>query len=180
MNYNNITSGENIPNDINVIIEISSYSNPIKYEVNKKYGILFVDRFITTPMFYPCNYGYINNTLSLDNDPLDVIVITKYSIIPGAVIRCRPIGILNMTDESGNDKKIIAVPHNKVSQEYLLINNIKDLPKLLQQQIIYFFKHYKDLENKKWCKIEKWGDLFQAQKEILSSIKRFQQKKINL
>ncbi|QJC34703.1 inorganic diphosphatase [Enterobacteriaceae endosymbiont of Donacia crassipes] len=179
MNYNNISSGENIPNDINVIIEISSHSNPIKYEVNKKYGILFVDRFITTPMFYPCNYGYINNTLSLDDDPLDVIVITKYSIIPGTVIRCRPIGILNMIDESGNDKKIIAVPHNTISQEYLLIKNIKDLPKLLQQQIIYFFQHYKDLENKKWCKIENWGDLSQAQTEILSSIKRFQQKKIN-
>ncbi|QJC35481.1 inorganic diphosphatase [Enterobacteriaceae endosymbiont of Donacia proxima] len=179
MNYNNINSGENIPNDINVIIEISSYSNPIKYEVNKKYGILFVDRFISVPMFYPCNYGYINNTLSLDSDPLDVLVITKYSIIPGTVIRCRPIGILNMTDESGDDKKIIAVPHNKISQEYSLIKKIKDLPKLLQQQIIYFFKHYKDLENKKWCKIENWGDLFQAQKEILSSIKRFQKKKIN-
>ncbi|QJC36292.1 inorganic diphosphatase [Enterobacteriaceae endosymbiont of Donacia cincticornis] len=177
MNYNNISSGENIPNDINVIIEISSHSNPIKYEINKKYGILFVDRFITTPMFYPCNYGYINNTLSLDDDPLDVVVITKYSIIPGTVIRCRPIGILNMIDESGDDKKIIAVPHNKISQEYLLINKIQDLPKLLQQQIMYFFQHYKDLENEKWCKTKSWGNLLQAQTEILSSIKRFKQKK---
>ncbi|QJC33889.1 inorganic diphosphatase [Enterobacteriaceae endosymbiont of Donacia provostii] len=178
MNYNNIPSGKNIPNDINVIIEISSYSHPIKYEVNKKYGTLFVDRFINTPMFYPCNYGYINNTLSLDNDPLDVLVITNYSILPGTVIRCRPIGILNMIDESGNDKKIIAVPHDIISKEYSLIKKIKDLPILLQKQIIYFFKHYKDLEKNKWCKINNWGNLFQAQEEILFSIKRFKENNI--
>ncbi|QJC35893.1 inorganic diphosphatase [Enterobacteriaceae endosymbiont of Donacia sparganii] len=179
MNFNNIPAGKNIPSDINVVIEISSNSNPIKYEVNKKYGMLFVDRFITTPMFYPCNYGYINNTLSLDKDPLDAVVITKYPIIPGSVIRCRPIGLLKMIDESGDDKKIIAVPHDKISQEYTFIKNIKDLSILLQKQIIYFFQHYKDLESKKWCKINNWGNLFQAHKEILSSIERFQKKDKN-
>ncbi|QJC37523.1 inorganic diphosphatase [Enterobacteriaceae endosymbiont of Donacia thalassina] len=179
MNLNSIPAGKNIPNDINVIIEISSNSSPIKYEINKKYGTLFVDRFINIPIFYPCNYGYINNTLSLDNDALDVLVITKYPIIPGSVIRCRPIGLLNMIDESGDDKKIIAVPHEKISQEYILIKEIKDLSIFLQKQIIYFFKHYKDLENKKWCKVNDWGDIFQAKNEILISIKRFQQKNNN-
>ncbi|QJC34302.1 inorganic diphosphatase [Enterobacteriaceae endosymbiont of Donacia cinerea] len=177
MNLNSIPAGKNIPNDINVIIEISSNSNGIKYEVNKKYGILFVDRFINIPIFYPCNYGYINNTLSLDKDPLDVLVITNYSIIPGSVIRCRPIGLLNMIDEAGDDKKIIAVPHNKISQEFILIKDIIDLSVLLQKKIIYFFKHYKDLEPKKWCQVNNWGNVFDAQKEILLSVQRFQQKK---
>ncbi|QJC37113.1 inorganic diphosphatase [Enterobacteriaceae endosymbiont of Donacia vulgaris] len=177
MNFNDIPSGKNIPNDINVIIEISSNSNSIKYEVNKKYEMLFVDRFINIPIFYPFNYGYINNTLSLDKDPLDVLVITKYSIIPGSVIRCRPIGLLNMLDEAGDDKKIIAVPHDKISQEFTLIKDINNLPVLLKKQIVYFFKHYKDLEPKKWCQVNNWENIFQAQKEILLSIKRFKQKK---
>ncbi|QJC33073.1 inorganic diphosphatase [Enterobacteriaceae endosymbiont of Donacia semicuprea] len=178
MNFKNISSGENIPNDINVIIEISLNSNSVKYEINKKNGILFVDRFIFTPMFYPFNYGYINNTLSLDNDPLDVVVITKYSILPGSVIRCRPIGLLSMIDESGNDNKIIAVPHKKISKEYCLIKNIKDLSILLQEQIIYFFKHYKDLEKGKWCKINGWKDLKKAHDEILFSIDTFKKNNI--
>ncbi|QJC33484.1 inorganic diphosphatase [Enterobacteriaceae endosymbiont of Donacia clavipes] len=179
MNFKNISSGKNIPNDINVIIEISLNSNPVKYEINKKNGVLFVDRFILTPMFYPFNYGYINNTLSLDKDPLDVVVITQYPILPGSVIRCRPIGLLNMIDESGNDNKIIAVPHKKISKEYYLIKNIKDLSILLQEQIIYFFKHYKDLEKGKWCKINGWEDLKKAHEEILFSINKFKKNNIN-
>ncbi|QJC32673.1 inorganic diphosphatase [Enterobacteriaceae endosymbiont of Donacia dentata] len=176
MNFNNISSGKNIPNDINVIIEISLNSNSIKYEVNKKNGILFVDRFIPTPIIYPFNYGYINNTLSLDGDPLDVVVITKYSILPGSVIRCRPIGLLNMLDESGDDKKIIAVPHKKISKEYCLIKQIRDLPTLIPEQIIYFFKHYKDLEKEKWCKINGWENLKKTHEEILFSINNFKKK----
>ncbi|QJC30169.1 inorganic diphosphatase [Enterobacteriaceae endosymbiont of Plateumaris sericea] len=176
MTLNKVSSGNKIPDDINVIIEISSNSKPIKYEVDKKSGILFVDRFISTTMFYPCNYGYINNTLSLDGDPLDVLVPTQYPILPGSVIRCRPIGILNMIDESGEDIKIISVPHKKISQEYNNINDIDDLSIFLKKQITHFFQHYKDLENGKWVKINKWDNIDIAKKEILSSINRFKKK----
>ncbi|QJC29282.1 inorganic diphosphatase [Enterobacteriaceae endosymbiont of Plateumaris rustica] len=176
MNLNKVSSGNKVPDDINVIIEISSNSEPIKYEIDKKLGILFVDRFISTTMFYPCNYGYINNTLSLDGDPLDVLVPTQYSILPGSVIRCRPIGILNMTDESGDDIKIIAVPHKKISSEYNNINSIDDLSVFLKNKIVHFFKHYKDLENNKWVKINKWENIDIAKKEILLSIKRINEK----
>ncbi|QJC29728.1 inorganic diphosphatase [Enterobacteriaceae endosymbiont of Plateumaris pusilla] len=176
MNLNKVSSGNKVPDDINVIIEISSNSKPIKYEVDKKSGILFVNRFISTTMFYPCNYGYINNTLSLDGDPLDVLVPTQYPILPGSVIRCRPIGILNMTDESGEDIKIIAVPHKKISQEYNNINDINDLSIFLKKQITHFFKHYKDLEDGKWVKIDKWYNIDIAKKEILFSISRFKKK----
>ncbi|QJC28837.1 inorganic diphosphatase [Enterobacteriaceae endosymbiont of Plateumaris consimilis] len=176
MNLNKVSSGNQVPNDINVIIEISSNSEPIKYEVNKQLGVLFVDRFISTTMFYPCNYGYINNTLSLDGDPLDVLVYTQYSILPGSVIRCRPIGLLNMTDESGKDIKIIAVPHKKISQDYNNINSIDDLSILLKNKIVHFFKHYKDLEDGKWVKINKWENVDVAKKEILLSISRMNKK----
>ncbi|CAL4318732.1 inorganic diphosphatase [Buchnera aphidicola] len=172
MILNKIIAGENIPNDIYVIIEIPAYSHPIKYEINKKYNALFVDRFILTPMFYPCNYGYINQTLSLDGDPLDVLVTSPYPIQSNAVIKCKPIGILKMNDESGEDAKIIAVPHEDISKEYEKINNISELPKLLKQQIVHFFTNYKKIEKEKWVKIIGWGDHKEAKLEIRNAYQR--------
>ncbi|UDG80701.1 Inorganic pyrophosphatase [Candidatus Hartigia pinicola] len=172
MSLRNIPAGNKLPEDIYVIIEISANADPIKYEVNKDYGALFVDRFISTTMFYPCNYGYINHTLSLDGDPIDVLVPTLYPLQPGSVIRCRPIGILKMTDESGEDSKLIAVPHAKLTKEYDHIQDVSDLPKLLRAQITHFFQHYKDLEKSKWVKINSWEDVSVAKEEIISSFKR--------
>lgn len=163
---NKIIAGENIPNDIYVIIEIPAYSSPIKYEINKKYNALFVDRFILTPMFYPCNYGYINQTLSLDGDPLDVLVPSPYPIQSNAVIQCKPIGMLKMNDESGEDAKIIAVPHENISEEYNKINDISELPTLLKKQIVHFFTYYKKIEKKKWVNIIGWSDHNEAKLEI--------------
>lgn len=174
MNFNKIVAGDNIPNDIYVIIEIPSNSSPIKYEINKESGVLFVDRFISTPMFYPCNYGYINQTLSLDGDPLDVLVPSYYPIQSNCVIHCKPIGILKMRDESGNDDKIIAVPLSKICKEYENINNISDISKLLKNQIAHFFQHYKKLEEEKWVKIIGWGNNEDAKSEIIASYNRAQ------
>ncbi|QJC30603.1 inorganic diphosphatase [Enterobacteriaceae endosymbiont of Neohaemonia nigricornis] len=176
MNLNNIPVGCDVPHNINVIIEIPIQTYPVKYEVNKKYGVLFVDRFIPVAMMYPCNYGYINNTLSLDGDCLDVLVITQYYIYPGTVIKCRPVGLLTMLDESGKDKKIIAVPCNSITTEYEYIQNITDVSPLLKKQIKHFFQHYKDLEHNKWSKIDNWQDINYAKQEILISIQRFNDK----
>lgn len=172
MNINQIPTGNNVPEDIYVIIEIPANSDPIKYEIDKITGTIFVDRFISTPMFYPCNYGYINNTLSLDGDPVDVLVPTSYPLLIGSVINCRPIGMLEMTDESGEDYKIIAVPNNTISQEYSSIQDIDQLPNLILNQINHFFKHYKDLDIKKWTKIKHWRHVDIAKTEILNSFKR--------
>lgn len=174
MSFNKIIAGENIPNDVYVIIEIPLNSSPIKYEMNKESGVLFVDRFISTPMFYPCNYGYINQTLSLDGDPLDVLVPSYYPIKSNCVIHCKPIGILKMRDESGNDDKIIAVPLSKICKEYENINNISDISKLLKNQISHFFKYYKKLEQGKWVEIIGWGDSQDAKSEIVASYNRAQ------
>ncbi|AMA65166.1 Inorganic pyrophosphatase [Candidatus Arsenophonus lipoptenae] len=172
MSLNNVPAGKNLPEDIYVIIEIPANTNPIKYEVDKNTGNIFVDRFISTTMFYPCNYGYINHTLSLDGDPVDVLVPTPYPLQTGIVIRCRPIGVLKMKDESGEDVKLIAVPHFKLTKEYNDIKDIQDLPKLLKSQIQHFFEHYKNLEQKKWVKIENWGDINVAKSEIISAFER--------
>lgn len=146
MSLLNVPAGKDLPEDIYVVIEIPANADPIKYEVDKESGALFVDRFMSTAMFYPCNYGYINHTLSLDGDPVDVLVPTPYPLQPGSVIRCRPVGVLKMTDESGEDAKLVAVPHTKLSKEYDHINDVNDLPELLKAQITHFFEHYKDLE----------------------------------
>ncbi|CUR53765.1 Inorganic pyrophosphatase [Serratia symbiotica] len=172
MSFNLIPSGKNVPEDIYVIIEISANSVPVKYEIDKNTNTLFVDRFLPTSMSYPCNYGYINNTISLDGDPIDVLVPTIYPLQSGSVIRSRPIGALKMIDESGEDIKIIAVPHYKLTKEYNDIKNINDLPESLCIKIVHFFQHYKDLEIKKWVKIEGWIDSEEAKSEILSSVKR--------
>lgn len=172
MSLNLVPAGKDIPEDIYVIIEIPANADPIKYEIDKDIGILFVDRCIYTTMFYPCNYGYINHTMSLDGDPVDVLVTTPYPLQPSSVIRCRPVGMLKMTDESGYDAKIIAVPHTKFSKEYDSIKDIDDLPQLLREQIQHFFKHYKDLETGKWVKIYGWENSKLAKAEILSAFER--------
>ncbi|WP_343154839.1 inorganic diphosphatase [Buchnera aphidicola (Pseudoregma panicola)] len=174
MNIKKIPSGKNPPHDIFVIIEISSNSSPVKYEINKNCGNIFVDRFIPVAMFYPCNYGYINNTLSEDGDCLDALVITPYPIIPKSIIRCIPIGILKMIDESGKDNKIISIPNKKITKEYNNIENIKNLENNFKERIQNFFYNYKKLEKNKWIKIIGWGGEKEAKNEILKSIKNFE------
>lgn len=176
MSLNQVPAGKNLPDEINVIIEIPANASPIKYEVDKDSGAIFVDRFMSTPMFYPCNYGYVNHTLSLDGDPVDVLVPTPYPLIPGAVIRCRPVGVLKMTDESGEDAKVVAVPVSKLTKIYDDVKDVTDLPELLKNQITHFFERYKELEPGKWVKVEGWADAAAAKQEIMTSFERAQQK----
>lgn len=175
MSLCNVGPGEKLPDEMNVIIEIPSHSEPVKYEVDKKSGVLFVDRFMATSMYYPCNYGYIPCTLSEDGDPVDVLVIAPFPLLSGSVISCRPVGMLRMTDESGEDAKLLAVPKNKLSTLYSHITSYKDLPKSLLHSIAHFFEHYKDLEEGKWVKVGGWCGVEEAKKEILDSAKRFKQ-----
>jgi len=170
MNLDRVGSGKNLPDDINVIIEIPSHSDPVKYEVDKETGALFVDRFMNTAMFYPCNYGYVPHTLSDDGDPVDVLVVSPYALISGSVVQCRPVGMLKMTDEAGEDAKIIAVPHDKMYDD---VNDVTDLPERLLEQLAHFFEHYKDLEKNKWVKIEGWVGIDEAKAEIMTSVTRF-------
>ena len=172
MSLNSVPAGINLPDDIYVVIEISANATPIKYEVDKDSGTLFVDRFMAAPMFYPCNYGYINDTLSLDGDAVDVLVPTPYPLQPGSVIRCRPVAVLKMTDESGEDAKIIAVPHASLTSEYNHIHDVDQLSDLLKAQISQFFERYKELEPNKWVKVVGWGDINDARQEILASYNR--------
>ncbi|XRX42554.1 MAG: inorganic diphosphatase [Buchnera aphidicola (Eriosoma harunire)] len=174
MSINNIPSGPDVPEILYAIIEISSHSYPVKYEMNKTHNELFVDRFIASAMRYPCNYGYINKTKSQDGDPLDILVYTPYPILPKTIIPCRPIGMLRMKDESGHDAKIIAVPNHHVSTEYLSIQDIHNLPTLLKQQIQIFFENYKNAEKDKWVKIIGWDNKQHAIQEIEQSIIRYQ------
>ncbi|ABN74979.1 inorganic diphosphatase [Actinobacillus pleuropneumoniae] len=172
MGLENVPAGKELPDDIYVVIEIPANADPIKYEVDKETGTLFVDRFMSTAMFYPANYGYVNHTLSSDGDPVDVLVPTPYPLQPGSVIRCRPVGVLKMTDEAGGDAKVVAVPHTKLSKEYDHIKDVNDLPALLKAQIQHFFESYKALEAGKWVKVEGWGDVNEARQEILESFER--------
>ncbi|SFW98575.1 inorganic diphosphatase [Marinospirillum alkaliphilum] len=169
MSYNKIPAGKSLPDDINVVIEIPANHSPVKYEIDKDMDALVVDRFMATPMFYPANYGYIPQTLGEDGDPLDVLVITPYPVEPGSVIRCRAVGVLNMTDESGSDAKLVAVPHSKLTKIYDHINDINDVPELLRKQIAHFFENYKDLEEGKWVKVESWGTAADARDAIVKS-----------
>ena len=175
MNLDRVNPGRNVPGEINVIIEIPAHSDPVKYEVDKETGAMFVDRFMGTAMHYPANYGYIPHSLSEDGDPLDVLVITPVPLISGSVIRCRPVSVLNMTDDSGPDPKVIAVPLDKMTSLYRDVQDSDDLPQHLLQQITHFYQHYKDLEENKWVKIEGWQDRDAACQEILASIERFNQ-----
>ena len=168
-----VSSGKNVPNDVNVIIEIPSHSDPVKYEVDKETGAMFVDRFMGTAMHYPCNYGYVPQTLSEDGDPVDVLVVTPIPVISGAVIRVRPLGMLCMTDEAGKDSKIVGVPIDKLSNLYTHMDTVRDLPRALLDSISHFFDHYKDLEPGKWVKLDGWVVADEAKREILESIERY-------
>ncbi|WP_330926232.1 inorganic diphosphatase [Candidatus Sororendozoicomonas aggregata] len=169
MSFASIPAGKSLPEDINVVIEIPANADPIKYEIDKDMDALVVDRFMATPMFYPANYGYIPQTLGDDGDPLDVLVVTPYPVVPGSVIRCRAIGMLNMSDESGRDEKLIAVPHDKLTPIYKDIKDINELPELLRQQIQHFFENYKDLEPGKWVKVDGWEGTEAAHQVIVKS-----------
>ena len=170
MSLKEVQPGSKAPEEVNVVIEIPAHSDPVKYEVDKETGAIFVDRFMSTTMFYPCNYGYVPATLSADGDPVDVLVHTPHNVISGTVIVCRPVGILKMTDEAGSDAKIIAVPIRKSTPLYDDVNGIEDLSQLLRSQIKHFFEHYKDLEKGKWVRIDGWGDVDEAIEEIRSSM----------
>ncbi|WP_367670596.1 inorganic diphosphatase [Sodalis-like secondary symbiont of Drepanosiphum platanoidis] len=173
MNLKNVPEGKNFPNDLYVIIEISLNSCPVvKYEIDKKTGIPFVDRFVPTAMFYPFNYGYVNNTISLDGDPIDVMIHSYFPLILGSVILCRPIGLLRMSDESGEDIKLFVVPHNSITKEFDHINNISEISLIIKERIIHFFKNYKNLEKNKWVKIYGWENIESAKNELLISYNR--------
>jgi inorganic pyrophosphatase len=174
MNLDRVSSGKDVPNDINVIIEIPAHSDPVKYEVDKETGAMFVDRFMNTAMHYPCNYGYVPHTLSDDGDPVDVLVVTPVPLIPGSVIRCRPVGVLKMTDESGDDAKVLAVPIDKLCRIYRSAKDIDDMSPALLEQIAHFFEHYKDLDEGKWVRVEGWGNAEEAKKEIMDSMEMYQ------
>ena len=173
MNLDRVNSGRDLPNDFNVIIEIPMNADPVKYEVDKETGAMFVDRFMSTAMHYPCNYGYIPHTLSEDGDPVDVLVMSPVPLITGVVVRCRPLGMLKMTDEAGEDGKILAVPVDKLCSLYRKIKSHTDLPELVLSQISHFFAHYKDLEIGKWVKINGWVGVKEAKAEILGGVKRY-------
>ena len=172
MDLNAIGAGKNPPEEINVVIEVPVGGEPIKYEFDKDSGAIFVDRFLHTPMRYPGNYGFVPNTLCGDGDPLDVVVMNSRPIMPGAVIKCRPIGVLIMEDDGGQDEKIIAVPSPQVSRRFDAVKNYTDLPDITLQQIQHFFEHYKDLEPGKWVKIGDWMGAKTAQKMIVEAIER--------
>jgi inorganic pyrophosphatase len=167
-----IATGHNPPDDINVIIEVPVGGEPIKYEMDKASGTLVVDRFLYTPMRYPGNYGFVPHTLSADGDPIDVLVCNTRAIIPGAVINCRPIGVLVMEDDAGGDEKILAVPSSKVTQRYDNVRDLSDLPDITAKQVEHFFAHYKDLEPNKWVKIHHLGNAAEAKSLIMDAVLR--------
>jgi inorganic pyrophosphatase len=172
MNLDAIAIGQDPPNDVNVVIEVSNGGEPVKYEMDKRAGTLVVDRFLYTPMRYPGNYGFVPHTLSDDGDPIDVLVANTRPIVPGAVINVRPIGVFKMEDDSGHDEKIIAVPMPKLTRRYAHVNNYTDLPEITWHQIEHFFAHYKDLEPGKWVKVIGWGDAAEARRLINEAIAR--------
>jgi inorganic pyrophosphatase len=172
MRVDAIAVGENPPEDVNVIIEVPVGGEPIKYELDKDAGTLVVDRFLYTPMTYPGNYGFVPHTLSDDGDPIDVLVCNTRAIVPGAVMNCRPVGVLRMEDESGYDEKILAVPSAHLTQRYVHVRSYEDLPAITLQQVQHFFEHYKDLEPEKWVKIMGWGTDVDARRMIAEAMER--------
>ena len=167
-----ISIGNNPPEDINVIIEVPVGGHPIKYEMDKDAGTLVVDRFLYTPMTYPGNYGFVPHTLSDDGDPIDVLVCNTRPLVPACVIAVRPIGVLVMEDDGGQDEKVLAVPVSKLTQRYDGVKNYSDLPEITLKQIEHFFEHYKDLEPGKWVKIGGWRDVSEAKRLIMEAVER--------
>ncbi|MEI5667201.1 inorganic diphosphatase [Bosea sp. CCNWLW174] len=172
MRLDAIAIGKNPPDEVNVVIEVAIGGEPIKYEMDKEAGTLFVDRFLYTPMRYPGNYGFIPHTLSEDGDPCDVLVANTRPLVPGSYIAVRPIGVMMMEDEGGGDEKIIAVPVPKLTKRYENVTNYTDLPQITLDQIQHFFEHYKDLEPGKWVKLTGWGDAAKAKQLIVEAIER--------
>ncbi len=177
MDLNRIGVGKNPPWDLNVIIEVPLGGHPVKYEVDKESGAMFVDRFLHTAMHYPCNYGFVPHTLSEDGDPVDVLVAGSLPVVPGAVVRARPVGVLVMEDEKGLDEKILAVPVDDLHPFYTNVSSFRDLPGILREQIAHFFNHYKDLEKDKWVEIKRWGEAEEACRMVEESIEKFNQTK---
>ena len=173
MDISKIPPGSNPPEDINVVIEVPQHGDPIKYELDKASGAIFVDRFMHTAMHYPCNYGFVPNTLSEDGDPVDVLVVSAFSLMPGCVVPSRPVGMLHMEDEAGMDAKLLAVPVSRLKPVYDHVQEPQDLPAFLINQIRHFFEHYKDLETGKWVKVTGWGSTAEARQEIMASIARY-------
>jgi inorganic pyrophosphatase len=172
MRIDALTAGRNPPHEVNVVVEVPVGGEPIKYEMDKKAGTLVVDRFLYTSMRYPGNYGFIPHTLSLDGDPCDVLIANQRGIIPGAVVACRPVGVMKMQDEAGGDEKIIAVPVPRLTRRYENVHEFTDLPEITRQQIEHFFVHYKDLEQGKWVKVSGWGDAAEARRMIVEGMER--------
>lgn len=177
MDLSKISAGKDVPSDINVVIEIPAQSDPVKYELDKESGALLVDRFIGTSMRYPVNYGFIPQTLGDDGDPVDVCVITPFPLVHGCVIRCRPLGMLLMEDESGMDQKMLAVPVQKMTPRYNTVKTIEDVPEDLLAQIRHFFEHYKDLEKGKWAKVSGWTGVKEAEEVIQKGIEAYKNAK---
>ena len=174
MRLDAIPIGDNPPEEVNVIVEVPIGGEPIKYELDKESGTLFVDRFLYTPMRYPGNYGFVPHTLSEDGDPIDVLIANTRPLVPGCVMSCRPVGVLVMEDEKGQDEKVVAVPSVKISRRWEHITEFGHLPQITRDQIGHFFEHYKDLEPGKWVKVENWGDSTRAREMILEAIERAQ------
>ena len=172
MNLEKISIGDSAPDDVNVIVEVPIGGEPIKYELDKDSGALFVDRFLYTPMRYPGNYGFVPHTLSEDGDPIDVLICNTRAIIAGGVVNCIPIGVLVMEDDGGQDEKLIAVPSTQVTKRYENIHDYTDLPQITREQIEHFFKHYKDLEPNKWVKVHEWGSAAKAKQLLVEAIER--------
>ena len=173
MQLDKLATGRNVPEDVFVVVEIPAYGPGLKLELDKASGALLVDRFMATPMHYPCNYGFIPHTLSEDGDPLDALLVSPLPLIPGVVAACRPVGVLNTEDDAGPDAKILCVPVPKLTPAYDHVQESRDLPPLLIQQIEHFFSHYKDLEPGKWMKLKGWQDAAGARREILASVERY-------
>jgi inorganic pyrophosphatase len=174
MSLQQVPAGRNLPDEINVIIEVPMNSPAIKYEIDKESGAIFVDRMLKTAMYYPCNYGYMPHTMCGDGDPLDVLVVLPLPLVPGTVIQCRPVGVLQMKDEAGEDSKVIAVPISEVTGIYRDVVSVEDIDDLLLDQIEHFFEHYKDLERNKWVRTGDWEGVEIARKEIMDAAEFYQ------
>jgi inorganic pyrophosphatase len=177
MNIELIPVGDNPPESLNVVIEVPTGGEPVKYEFDKASGALFVDRILHTPMRYPANYGFVPHTLSPDGDPLDALVVARSPFIPGCVVRARPIAVLNLEDEHGGDEKLLCVPDDKTFPYYSNVTEKEGLPDIVAHQIEHFFTHYKDLEKEKWVRVGTWGDSADARQIVVEAIERYKQSK---